>query len=415
MPTFNYKAKKGLDEVLEGKIDAESQEDAISRLIARQLFPVSIEEAQSPRPSRSPSGHPASRNKIGFKRAGNKVSLKDLVAFTQKLATLTKARVELLNSLKILYEQTEESRLKEVILELYTLVKEGKTFSDALKNFPEIFPSLYGSLVAAGEASGSLDTALEQLSDFLYREHSLKNKIMAALAYPALLLSVGMVSVFVLINFVVPRLKPIFQNLGKDLPLITKIILNLSVVSRNLWFWIAGAIAAVIAFLYFKKGSLFMSNLSAKIVTNLPIIKRLKEDQELTHFARALKLLMGGGVTALKALEIASPTVASPRLRAELKIVCEKVAGGSRLSESMESSKMLPSFFVKMIAVGEESGRLAEVLDDITKSYTQQIESDISVISSLLEPVLILILGLVLGTIVLAILLPTFQATQLVH
>ncbi|MCX5686425.1 MAG: type II secretion system F family protein, partial [Candidatus Omnitrophica bacterium] len=344
-----------------------------------------------------------------------KVSLKELVAFTQKLATLTKARVELLGSLKILYEQTEDSRFKEIILELYTLVKEGKTFSDALKGFPGIFPPLYGSLVAAGEASGNLDSALEQLADFLYSEHSLKNKIMVALAYPALLLSVGLTSVFVLINFVVPRLKPIFQNLGKDLPLITKIVLNLSVVSRNLWFWIAGGVAIVIALVYLKKGSRFMSNLSGKIAMNLPVIKRLKEDQELTHFARALRLLLGGGVTALKALEIASPTVASPRLRAELKVVCAKVAGGSRLSESMEGSKMLPAFFVKMIAVGEESGRLAEVLDDITKSYTQEIESDIALISSLLEPVLILGLGLILGTIVLAVLLPTFQATQLVH
>ena len=415
MPTFHYRAKKGLDETLEGKIEAENQEDAVNRLIAQQLFPVSIEETKSERPSRPSSGRSTLRNMIMLKGIRNSVSLKELVAFTQKLATLTRSRVELLSSLKILYEQTEASRFREIILDIYTQVKEGKTFSDALKGFPGIFPPLYGSLMAAGEASGNLDSALEQLADFLYREHSLKNKIMVALAYPALLLSVGLASVFVLINFVVPRLKPIFQNLGKDLPLITKIVLNLSVVSRNLWFWIAGGVAIVIALVYLKKGSRFMSNLSARIAMNLPVIKRLKEDQELTHFARALRLLLGGGVTALKALEIASPTVASPRLRAELKAVCAKVAGGSRLSESMEGSKMLPAFFVKMIAVGEESGRLAEVLDDITKSYTQEIESDIALISSLLEPVLILGLGLILGTIVLAVLLPTFQATQLVH
>jgi len=415
VPTFYYRAKKGLDETLKGRIEAENQEDAVNRLIAQQLFPVSVEEVKTARPARPQSGRSISRQIMRLRRIRNSVSLKELVAFTQKLSTLIRARVELLGSLKILYEQTEDSRLREIILDIYTQVKEGKTFSDSLKGFPETFPPLYGSLVAAGESSGHLDAALEQLSDFLYREHSLKNKIMVALAYPALLLSVGLVSVFVLINFVVPRLKPIFQNLGKDLPLITKIILNLSVVSHNIWFWAAGTIAIVIVLLYLRKGSRFFNNLSAKIATNLPVIKRLKEDQELTHFARALKLLLGGGVAALKALEIASPTVASPRLRAELKVVCAKVAGGSRLSESMEGSAMLPPFFVKMIAVGEESGRLTEVLDDITKSYTQEIESDIALISSLLEPVLILGLGLILGTIVLAILLPTFQATQLVH
>lgn len=415
MPTFFYKAKKGLDETLEGRIEAESQEDAVNRLIAQALFPISVEETSSASSTGRPPAGIFSKGVLKFRPARKKVLLKELVAFTQKLATLIRARVELLGSLKILYEQTEDSRLREVILALYTAMKEGKTFSDSLKDFPEVFPPLYGSIVMAGESSGHLDVALDQLADFLYREHSLKNKIGVALAYPALLLSVGIVSVFVLINFVVPRLKPIFQNLGKDLPLITKVILNLSVASHNMWFWVAGAVVAVVGLIYVRKGSPFFSNILNKIAMAIPVIRRLKEDQELTHFARALKLLLGGGVPALKALEIASPTVASPRLKAELKVVCAKVAGGSRLSDSMEGSTMLPPFFVKMIAVGEESGKLVEVLDDIAKSYTQQIESDIALISSLLEPLLILGLGLILGTIVLAILLPTFQATQFVH
>ncbi|MCX5686693.1 MAG: type II secretion system F family protein, partial [Candidatus Omnitrophica bacterium] len=156
MPTFHYRAKKGLDETLEGKVDAENQEDAVNRLIALELFPVSIEEVKVSRPSRPSLGRSTFRSMVILKGIRKKVSLKELVAFTQKLATLTKSRVELLNSLKILYEQTEDSRLKEIILELYTLVKEGKTFSDALKGFPGIFPPLYGSLVAAGEASGNL-------------------------------------------------------------------------------------------------------------------------------------------------------------------------------------------------------------------------------------------------------------------
>ncbi len=416
MPTFFYKAKKGLSETVEGRIDAESQDDAVNALAARGLFPITLEEAKKSLPkSSSTEGAPKAKVKIGLPGARRKVSGKDILSFSQKLATLTRARVELLSSLKILYEQTEESGLKEITLELYNRVKEGKTFSEALKDFPAAFPAIYANIVAAGEASGNLDKALEQLTEFMAREENLKNKIMVALAYPAVLLSVGLASIFVLINFVVPRLKPIFQGLGKDIPLITKFVLSLSEASRKGWIWIAAVIAAISFVLYFRKGSRFFGSMLNKAAAALPIVKRLKEDQELTHFARSLNLLLNGGVAALRALEIAAPTVDNPKLRAELKQVCVKVAAGQRISKSMEETASLPGFFIKMIAVGEESGRLNEVLDDITISYTRQIESDIALLSSLLEPLLILGLGLILGTIVLAILLPTFQVTQLVH
>ena len=414
MPTFFYKAKKGVAETLEGRIEAENQDDAMNRLAAQDLFPIIIEEVKGFSAKASKAGL---KTKINIKFPGrrNKVASKEILSFSQKLATLSRAKVELLSSLKILYEQTEESRLKEIILELYNQVKEGKTFSEALKTFPGVFPPIYANIVAAGEASGNLDKALEQLTEFMSREENLKNKIMVALAYPAVLLSVGLASIFVLINFVIPRLKPIFAGLGKNLPMITKVILGLSDASRKGWVWIAILLVAIALILYFRKGSAVFKNLLKKVGVAIPIIRRLKEDQELTHFARSLNLLLNGGVAALKALEIASPTVDNPRLRAELKQVCAKVASGQKLSKSMEESTALPGFFIKMIAVGEESGRLNEVLDDITKSYTQQIESDIALLSSLLEPLLILGLGVVLGTIVLAILLPTFQVTQLVH
>lgn len=413
MPTFKYKAKKGLDRIIESTIDADNEDDVLNKLTAQGLFPVSIEKASSKSPAKNPKFSPGNI-KIKFS-SSKKITSRDILQFTQKLATLTRAKVELLASLKTLYEQTEKESLKNIILELYNATKEGKTFSQSLENFPQHFSPLFINLIKAGEASGHLDAALEQINDFLRREDSLKTKIAISLAYPALLLLVGLATIFVLINFVIPKLRPIFAGLGDKLPLITKVVLNLSIASQKSWYWIIGVIIGAAIFIYYQKGSSVFKKIGRTLRLNLPVISRLTKNQELNYFSRSLGLLLGSGVSALKSLEIATLTVEDPKLHAQLKKVCQEVASGSKISNSLETLTSLPSFFVKMVAVGEESGRLGEVLDEAARSYMQQIEEDIALISSLIEPVLILGLGLILGTIVLAIMLPTFQVTQLVH
>jgi general secretion pathway protein F len=407
MPKFTYKAKKGLYQVLEGEIEAENQDEAASKLATQGLFPVAINEVV-------PVEAPAEKTKK-VNKPRKRVTAKDVLGFTQKLTTLIRARVELLSSLRIIYEQTDNLTFQEVLLEIYNSTKEGKAFSSSLANFPKIFSPLYVNLIKTGETSGKMDFALEQISDFLMREDSLRTKIKVALAYPVLLLFVGLASIFVLINFVVPRLKPLFEGLGRDLPLITKIILRLSEFSNKTWWMTGGIVGIIILILYFKRGSSVFNAFTAKLKMYIPVINRLAKNQELAHFSRAFGLLLKSGVPALKSLEISTPTIDNPKLKEELNKVCLEVASGQALSKSMETFTSLPRFFTKMIAVGEESGRLSEVLEEIHNSYSQQIEADIALVTSLIEPVLILVLGLILGTIVLSILLPTFQITQMVR
>ncbi|MDP3791108.1 MAG: type II secretion system F family protein [Candidatus Omnitrophota bacterium] len=408
MPKFLYKAKHGLDETFEGEIEASNQDEALKRLMARGLFPVSITES-APKEKKQ-------TKKFQLKLGGSRIGAGEILVFTRKLATLTRAKVELLPSLKILYEQTENEKFKSIILELYNGTKEGTHFSESLARYPEIFPSLYINIIRAGEASGHLDAGLDQISEFMSREESLKSKVLTALAYPALLLIVGLTSIFVLINFVIPKLKPIFENVGaKELPAITKIILNISVISNKIWWVVLLAIAATVIFIYYQKGAPYFKNITRKIKSHLPVIKNLSKNQELAHLSRSLGLLLKSGVPALRSLEIITPGIENDALKEEIRSVCRDVASGQSIAQSMGASTNLPSFFVKMIAVGEESGRLSEVLDELSRSYTQQIEADIAIISSLIEPVLILALGIILGTIVLSILLPTFQVTQIVH
>jgi len=414
MAKFKYKAKKGLDEIVEGTCEAQSQEDVLNKLFDDGLFPITIEPVGAKAAAKE---RPAAKSiKTLLVRHRRKINFRQVLVFTQKLSILIRAKVELLSSLKIIYEQTENPSFQEMILEIYNATREGKTFSDSLARFPRVFSSLYVNIVRSGEASGALDSALDQITEFLSRQEALRTKVAVALAYPVLLLMVGLASIFVLINFVVPRLKPIFANLGGDLPLITKIVLQISEMSNRSWLIISGG--AVIFFIgtgYSAKGKLFLQRISAGLKTKVPLVKDIIKNQELAHFSRSLSLLLKRGVPALRALEVVTPTINNLRLRKELEQVFQDVAGGGSMSRSIESSTNLPPFFTKMIAVGEESGRLAEVLEEISFSYNQQVEANIAVLNSLLEPVLILFLGLILGVIVLSILIPTFQVTQMVN
>jgi len=408
LPKFNYKAKKGLNETVSGSLEADNHDEALNKVTAQGLFPIEVNEVAAP--AAKASGKSRRKKKIS-----KKISSKEVLTFTQKMTTLVRAKVELLASLKILYEQTENARFKEVILEIYNLTKEGKAFSEGLMRFPRIFPPLYVSIVKAGEVSGRLDSALEQISDFSERDENLRTKIQVALAYPTLLVFVGAGSIFILMNFVVPKLKPIFEGIGRDLPLITKIVLQISELSNKTWWIILGAGSLVIFILYRRKGSDFFKHFLTEFKTHMPILKRLTKNQEMAHFSRALALLIKSGVPALRSLEIATFSVENAKLKKGLEEACKNVASGQTLSRSMETLTTLPNFFTKMVAVGEESGRLAEVLDETSHSYIQQVEYDITLITSLLEPIFILVLGVVLGTIVLSILLPTFQITQVIH
>lgn len=407
MVKFNYKAKKGLNEIIEDTIEAQSEEEALNKLAAIGLFPISITESVQVETK-------AQKTKPLIKIT-KKISSHEILIFTQKLQTLIRAKVELLASLRIIYEQTENPQLKNVISQIYDATKGGKTFSESLEGFPKVFSPLFINIIKAGEASGRLDYALEQIAEFLQREENLRTKIRVALAYPILLLAIGSISIFVLISFVIPKLRPIFEGISKELPLITRIVLRMSTFSNKTWFWVLGAFIFAILVLYYRRGIPFYNNFIRKLKMNIPVVKRLIKNQELAQFCRAFALLITNGVVALKSLEIATLTIDDPKLKEGLKKVYQEVASGQSLAKSMEVFTNLPKFLIKMIAVGEESGRLGETLEEILRSYNQQIETDIMLISSLLEPVLILVLGGVLGTIVLSILLPTFQITQIVH
>lgn len=409
MAKFIYQAKRGLAEMVNGTVEASSQEEALNLITARGLFPVSLvaDSAEfSPKKSR------ASKR---FSLSSRRISSKEILVFTQKLATLTRARLELFSSLRVLYDQTEESPLKEVILQINNSVKEGKVFSESLRQFPQVFSPFFVNVIRAGEASGRLDLALAQIGEFLLKQESLKNRIRVAMAYPAVLLAVGLTSIVILVNFVIPRLGGMLQSMGRELPLITRVILKISDFSQSTSGWIFPALLLIGGVLFGVKGPAFFYRIAQVLKDAIPAVKKVFMNQELAHFSYSLGLLLKSGVPALESLRIASQNMGDPRLKEQLAKVCERVACGETISHGMEKYTDLPVFFVRMIVVGEESGMLADVLDESARAYTRDVESDVAVISSLIEPLLILFLGSILGLIVFAIVLPIFQITQFVQ
>jgi type II secretory pathway component PulF len=283
-----------------------------------------------------------------------------------------------------------------------------------LSNFPKLFPSLYVSLVKSGEASGRLDEALEELAEFIDKEEELKSKIRTALAYPALMIVVGIATVFVLVSFVIPKLAGMFADFGQALPLPTRILINISDIFARYWLWLL-LIGVAIIVLVVKRGVTATERLAIdRIKLRLPLVGGIVRKQIIVRFARTLALLLRSGIPVFQALEVTTPIMGNEVFARELEDVRKEVVDGSSLATSMRKKLCFPSFVSNMVGVGEEGGRLDKVLAEVASAYSREVDSKVKVAISLLEPAIILVLGLVVGFIVLAMLLPILQLTLLV-
>jgi len=406
MPKYLYKAKKNIKETVEGIIDESSPEAVVERLTNQGLIPVSVvlqEESVS-----VPGTAILKPKKIRKK----KISLNNIVVFTRQLHTLIKSRVELLSSLRILKDQEDNLLFRDIIQDLFNNVKDGLSFSQALSKHPEIFSRLYVNIITSGEASGKLDEALGQLCIYLGRIEDLRMKLRQALAYPILMIIVGVISIFVLITFVIPRLSAMFADLEMTLPLPTRILLEMGNFFKVWW---PAVIVGLVLFVYLvmRSGGKGKGAFLGQFKYRIPVVKKLLYKQAIINFATTLSLLLRSGVALLESLRISIPLLDDKRLIQELDVAREKVKAGSSLSGSLQSAKFFSPFLVQMIRVGEEGGRLEGVIGEIANSYAQELESDLKIVSSLIEPLIILLLGIAIGTIVISMLLPIFQINVL--
>ncbi|MBF0570111.1 MAG: type II secretion system F family protein [Candidatus Omnitrophica bacterium] len=397
MPVFVYKAKKENAETVTGDIVARDDEEAIDLLTQKGLVPVSVEERSS-----------ASGGLLKDLKA-SAVRLKEMYRFTKQLVGLLKSGVALLQALDILSRQTRNAYFSRVLVQVASSVRNGSSFSAALAAYPAVFSSLYVAMARAGEESGRLRELLANMTVYFKKQDEIASKISSALAYPAFMLGVGVLTVFFILTFVMPRITVLFSGMNTQLPWPTLFIMSLSKAVVKGWPYVFGVVVVgAIAARSFDQVS-YLRRGTLKVFMLIPFIRDLLLKVDAERFARTLGLLLLSGIPILKALEVATPTLSNDELKAALWQAQQNVAGGAAFGEAIRDVSVLPEMFAQLIAVGEESGELAETLTDIADSYEQDISETTRTLTSLLEPVMILAVGAVVGFIVFAMLMPIFQ------
>jgi len=407
MPNFKYSAKKGPDETVEGVVSAQDRDSAIDIVSAMGYMPLSVEVVSAGAVAGSQSNRKAETVQKNDAPRSKRVKLRDVVVFSGQLSRLLKAGVPILRALNIILEQTNNRYLKYAVSHIANDIKSGSTLSKAMSNYPAIFPSIYISIVRAGENSGALNKALERISDYLKKQDEFVSKIRVALIYPIFMASVGAATVLFMLVFVIPRIKGIYASAGETLPLPTRILIATSEGIIHNWVWILIVCAA--AYFGIKKFLSKRNDLASIIKLNLPIYGQFILKAELSRVIASMELSLKNGIQILKSIELALPVSNNEIIKKELFIAYEQVEQGRSFGENLKKSKLFPPFMTSLIIVGEESGRLDEMLGEVSDYLQKDTEETLKIFTSQFEPMMILAIGSVLGFIVISVLLPIFQ------
>ncbi|MCM8773217.1 MAG: type II secretion system F family protein [Candidatus Omnitrophica bacterium] len=402
MYTFLYTIKNKDGDIVKGKIEAESEDKAIEYLHNRGEVIVSL---------RKISG------KIKEERVSKRGSIKtdELVVFSRQLTTLIESGIPIVGAMDTLYQQTQNQYFKKVINAITKDLQEGASLASSISKYPNIFSELYVSMVEAAESSGNLPEILERLSVYLEKTSALRKKIISSLTYPIVVISMAIGITAFLIFKVIPTFKSIFESLGGKLPLPTQLLINFSDMLRN-------SIVYLI-FIFFILFALFRKYISTdrgkknyhRFLLSLPILGDIIKKISIAQFARTFSTLVKSGVPILASLDIVGKTSGNKIIEEAVLGAKKSIQEGIPISKPLEESGIFPPMVVKMIAVGEKTGKMEAMLSKIAQFYEEQTEAVIASLTSLIEPIVIGFLGIVVGGIVIALFLPIIKITTLLQ
>jgi len=405
MPVYEYEALDASGKSVAGNIDADSPKEARHKLRMENLFTRSIAEAEDT---------VALTSEVQLRKILKRIKQKDIASTTRQLATLLRSGMPLVQSLSAIIEQLERHPLQKPMLEIREKVNAGSSFADALADHPKLFSNLYVGMVRAGESAGALETILQRLADYLEKSLKQRNRLRSVMVYPIVMLFVGGAVLTFLMTFVVPTLTKLFTEMGRDLPLPTLILIAVSgfMKSYKILIVLAGIVVGIIALKkYIRKDNGRFKYDSFRL--RLPVIGPLIRKSCMVRFARTLGTLMAGGVPLLQALEIVGNVVGNAVIGKALEEAKDSITRGEPVSDPLKKSKQFPPIVTHMIAVGEASGNLEEMLFNVADAYEDEVETSINSLTTLLEPIIIIVMGVIVGFIVLSILLPIFDMNKL--
>ena len=401
MPSFRYEATDLVGKIVHGTLDAETERGARNQLRARGLLPLSTA--------------PAASRKSGSGMLQRRLSDTELAWLTRQLASLLTARLPLDAALSATLEQAESRHVAGALTGVRDEVRAGYRLADALATRPRDFPEIYRALVAAGEESGDLAQVMEKLAGYIEERNALRGKVMTAFIYPAVVACVSVVIVAFLLGYVVPQVITAFDHAHQQLPLLTRMMLGLSDFVR-VWGWAtaAGGVAAFVLWRTALRAPARRMAWHARLL-RMPVIGRFVLGVDTARFASTLAILSSSGVSLLSALNAARRTLGNDRLRGAVDDAAERVRQGAPLAAALAAQKVFPTLLIHLIASGERTGRLPELLERGAQNLSRDLERRAMAMTALLEPLLILLMGGFVLLIVLAVMMPILEMNQLVR
>jgi len=412
MPTFKYIARKADGERVDGTIDASDRNSALLAIQRLGHTPFSVTETKAA-VNKKEGGTRRLKLELGLgMKRKTRMTQREMLLFTREMADLLSSGMTLGRALHTLSGRNPDSAQHTVIERLRDEVVQGSSLSEALAIYPETFPQLYLSMVKAGEASGAISESLEGLCHHFERVAAAREKVLMALLYPSIVLTVGVLAVIGLMLFIVPSFSGIFEELGGTLPLPTRIMMAMSNGLINYWWLIllllGGGGAAARHWLRTPEGRLWWHKKQLK----LPVIRHIACANAFAHFSRTLETLTRNGVPILRAMGIVHETVGNRLIASEIAEARDRVTDGSSISGPLAAGKIFPQMLTDMLAVGEETGDLAGALRQITRRYDEELDRAVKILTTVLEPLLILGVAILVGFVAVSMLMAVFDLTS---
>ncbi|MEA2056603.1 MAG: type II secretion system F family protein [Patescibacteria group bacterium] len=398
MAIFQYSARNEYGEKVSGKVEARTRDQAASVLMSRDLLVISIKS------SNSSSLAMLEEMLLGVKED-------DLVNFTRQLATMISSGLSLATALAILQDQSKPAMGK-LVTKILKDIEGGNTFASALKNYPDIFSRVYVQLVRAGEAGGVLEEVLERLAVTLEKKKDFRAKTKGAMIYPIIVVIAMVLVGAVMMIFVVPKLTQMYQDFDANLPFATRALIVISNFMAKFWYILALVVAVLVVVIkQWSKTELGEKKLD-EVIMKVPILGQLHMKLVLTEFSRTLSLLLGSGVSLLESLEIVSQALDSAVIRSVINDARDEVEKGVPLSQALSAYEILPTILPQMVSVGEETGRIDEILLKLSEYYERESEYEVKNLTTIMEPLIMLVLGIGVGFMVISIIMPIYNLTS---
>lgn len=420
MPVFNYKGVNARGKETKGMMDAENASTLKSLLKRDGVYLTEYRETSKRGRSATVKKGSGKADQYGglmgkeasFKDFFGRVKTNHIQEATQHLSTLYSGGIPIVESLESVIDQIEHEQLKGILANVRRSIMEGANFADALAQFPKVFPRLYINMVRAGESSGTLEVVLKRLADLLQSQVQMRSKVTAALTYPIVMIFVGLGVVVLLMVAVIPRFEAMFDQMGVALPWTTRLMIASSEFFMNFWWLIFGMM--ILAFVGFQKWKSTHDGQRSwdRFRLNLPKVGALYREIALARFTRTLGTLLSAGVPLLTALEIVKAIVGNTILEDVIDKAIEEVREGQSLAVPLKRSGEFPPMVCQMIAMGEQSGQLEEMLSNAAQAYEIQVDTKLSTLTALLEPLMILMMGVIVGMLVASVLMPLLDMNK---